>query len=223
MRLWIGAGLLILGALLFVDRLVPSANVPHLIAMWWPIVLVLFGVGGLIRLASHRPALLVPLAMTILGGALALRTTGVVPSSMDRFILPLLACMAGAGFLGFAAANRRKAADSPVAGRMTSIAESRKISWPHHERSLAQLVSVLSGCAVELPKPDGLKEARLEITAFGSAVDVVVPQGWRIEMSSRNILGRSRNRLSTVETDPSKPILIVESLVIGSGVTLIRP
>src|SRR5262249_27246368 len=43
---------------------------------------------------------------------------------------------------------------------MISVAESRTISWPHHEKSLAHLVAVVSGCVVELPKPDGLKEAR---------------------------------------------------------------
>jgi hypothetical protein len=189
-----------MGILLFLDQLMPSADLPHWVARLWPIVLVVVGVGGLLRLASHRPALLVPLAMSVLGVALLLRTTGVVPSSVDRFFWPLLVALAGGAILVYAVRSRRRVEDSTIVWRMVSIAQSRKISWPHHERSLAHLVTVVSGCVIELPTPNGLKEARLDITAFGSGVDVVVPHGWRVEMSSRDILGRSRNRLSTVET-----------------------
>jgi hypothetical protein len=222
LRLWIGAGLLGAGVLLLVDALIPSADVPRHVAQWWPLGLVILGVGGLIHIAWRRPAMLIPLAVVLVGSVLTLRTASIIPNSVDRFVLPILMSVAGAVVLSHFVARRRRKPDGPVVGRIVAVAEARRISWPHQEKSLAQLITVVSGCVVELPKPNGLSKARLEITAMFSGVEVLVPTGWRVEEDHRCIFGNVKE-LDANETDLARPLLQVESLVIGSRVVLARP
>ncbi|MFG1993781.1 hypothetical protein ACGFJ7_27775 [Actinoplanes sp. NPDC048988] len=219
LRLWIGAGLATLGLLLLAERAFPSANVLQQTSKWWPLALVALGLAGLIRLAGTRPALLIPLVTTVLGVVLVFRTTGVIPATVDKYVWPAVAAIAGVGILVYAIKNPQRVETLPAVRRIISVASPRRIAWPRHENALTHLIAVGSGCVVELPAPDGFKGARLEITAFGSAVDVLVPDGWRVDVDSQRLLGRSRNLVGE-DTDLAKPVLRVESLIIGSGVTL---
>src|SRR5919107_1308095 len=60
LRLWLGSGLAIFGGLWLWDRLSPSADVPGLVATWWPAALFAFGLLGVLRLLLHKPAAWIP-------------------------------------------------------------------------------------------------------------------------------------------------------------------
>lgn len=233
LRLWIGAGLLGAGVLFFVDALVPSAGVFRNAAHWWPLALVILGLAGLIRIAWRRPAMLVPLAVVVVGSLLTLRTAKIIPASADRFVLPTLTIAAGVAVLGHFVARRRRRTAGPVVSRIVAVAEARRISWPRQDptsdptseqatRALAQLITVASGCVIEVPAPNGVSKARLEITATFSGVEVLVPRGWHVKEDHRSILGQVKE-LASNDTDEGHPLLEVESLAIVSKVVLSRP
>ena len=221
LRLWLGSGLAIFGGLWLWARLSPSADVPGLVAMWWPAALFAFGLLGVLRLLLHKPAAWIPFLIMTVGYLLLLRTTGRLPDKVDLLFWPGLITVAGVALLIWW--WRRRPA-SPMIGRLTSIAEARRIAWPSpdHERSLAHLVAIVSGCEVRLTPAAGKTEARLEITAIGSGVEVVVPAGWQVKLDKREILGRCRD-LPDPELTPGLPELTVKALAIGAGIDLVRP
>ncbi|MEV6491005.1 hypothetical protein AB0M20_20685 [Actinoplanes sp. NPDC051633] len=222
LRLWLGTGLVIFGGLWLWDRLRPSADVPGMVATWWPAGLFLFGLLGVLRLLLRKPAAWIPFLIMTVGYVLLLRTTGRLPDKVDLLFWPGLLTVVGVALLIW---WWRQRPASPMIGRLTSIAEARRIKWPapEHERSLAHLVAIMSGCEVQLTPASGkTAEARLEITAIGSGVEVVIPTGWKVALHKREILGRCRD-LPDPDESTTSPVLTVKALAIGASVDLVRP
>jgi hypothetical protein len=222
LRVWIALGLLITGILLLVNLMDPAAHILPLLGRWWPVVLIALGLAGAIRVSLNRVVLLGPALLMALGGLILLITADPLPPSFNRFLVPLLLVAAGALWLTrLATAGRSK--QIPANSRLISVAESRQLQWPNHRNALGVLVAVVSGCAIAMRRPESIEDkVRLEINAIGSGIDVIIPDGWRVTLEARPVLGRCDDTVGNGEPDISGPELQIYALAVLSRIKVHR-
>ncbi|MEU6375120.1 hypothetical protein [Streptomyces sp. NPDC046909] len=192
LRIWIALALFGVGLTLLVDRLAPSARVLATVRHWWPLALVLLGVGGALRLlVATKNVLRGPMVVTVAGGLLLLVTLDPFSASVQPLLWPAALLAAGTAML-VALAVRASTADERLVTRLVSVAEGRRVVWPKGEFSLGTVTAVASGCVIDLSEArlqeirdadtDELLgyEARIDITAVLSGIDLMVPEGWRV-------------------------------------------
>ncbi|MER5504811.1 hypothetical protein ABT052_05705 [Streptomyces sp. NPDC002766] len=191
LRVWIALTLFGAGLVLLMDRLAPSAHVLTLVRRWWPLALVLLGVGGAIRLLlATKHVLRGPLFIAFTGGLLLLVTLDPFPESVRPLLWPLVLLTAGTAML-VALAVRPPRTQGSLVTRLVSVAEGRRVVWPQGEFSLGIVTAVASGCVIDLTAARLQEvldestlevrgyESRLDINAILSGVELLVPADWR--------------------------------------------
>jgi len=192
LRIWIALALFGVGFTLLVDRLAPSAHVFAILRHWWPLALVLLGAGGALRLlVATKNVLRGPIVVILTGSVLLLVTLDPLSASVRPLFWPAVLVVAGAGML-VAMAVRASTADGRLVTRLISVAEGRRVVWPKGEFSLGTVTAVASGCVIDLSEARLQElqdedtdevlgyEARIDITAVLSGIDLLVPAGWRV-------------------------------------------
>ncbi|MEU9382773.1 hypothetical protein AB0D38_18145 [Streptomyces sp. NPDC048279] len=188
LRIWIALALFAVGLTALVDRLAPSAHVLAALRDWWPLALVVLGLGGALRLLlATKNVLRGPLVVAVVGALLLVLTRDPLPPSVRPYVWPLALLFAGTFMLAGMAATTT-AARGLLVTRLVSVAEARRVVWPQGEFSLATVMAFASGCVIDLRKAQlhenvdangrAWREARLEVTAVLSGVDILVPHGW---------------------------------------------
>ncbi|MER6417971.1 hypothetical protein [Streptomyces sp. NPDC001137] len=225
LRIWIALALSAVGLTALVDRLAPSAHVLAVLREWWPLALVALGLGGALRLLlATKNVLRGPMTIALAGAVLLLVTRDPLPDSLRPYLWPLALLLLGTFMLAGMAATA-PATEGLLVTRLVSVAEARRVVWPRGEFSLATVTAVASGCVIDLrearlheTRDDELvwHEARLDVTAVLSGVDVVVPAAWDVQVERYS----SRWRQRPVEDNPvpEKPTLHIKALSLFGGV-----
>ncbi|MFF1441935.1 hypothetical protein [Streptomyces sp. NPDC058295] len=225
LRIWIALALSAVGLIALVDRLAPSAHVLAVLRDWWPLALVALGLGGALRLLlATRNVLRGPLVVALAGALLLLLTRDPLPDSVRPFLWPLALLLVGTFMLAGMAATS-PVTEGLLVTRLVSVAEARTVVWPRGEFSLATVTAVASGCVIDLrearlheTRADELvwHEARLDVTAVLSGVDVVVPPAWDVQVERYS--SRWRQQPVTDPPIPERPTLHIKALSLFGGV-----
>lgn len=217
----VGLALLGLGLAILIDTLAPQARVFEHAQQWWPALLIVAGLSGVVRLVATFNALRGPIFVMLVGAVLLLVTLPPLQSTVEPWIWPAVLIVAGAAILTRLAV-RQADSEEGLTVRRLHIATSHRRNWPMGKFSLAQLTVVASGQIVDLSKSNPLNdEARLDITAIASGVNLLVPTGWGVELDDPHvILGRYRP-IAFPKATPGKPILEVHALLILAGLQVI--
>lgn len=216
---WCALALLAAGFFVLVDRLAPAFGLLGRLAVWWPALLILLGVGGALRLAVARSVLRGPFIVTAVGAVLLLITLDPLPDALSPFIVPGVLVLAGVGYL-VRLATARPAGERLVA-RVVSVGVSRHVTWPPGRFSLGTITAIACGCVIDLSQAEPLDgRARLDITAVAGGVDLRVPAGWRVELdksTTRAVFGRPPEVQPLPGQQESGPVLVVYGLFVLSG------
>jgi hypothetical protein len=218
-RIWIAVALCVGGLAALIDQLAPSAQLFGLARDWWPMLLVLAGLGGAVRLLLEtRNVLRGPVFLTLAGMVLLLVTLDPLPSAVRPLLVPALLILLGGAMLVRLAAAGQEVPERAVT-RLVCIAEARRVAWPRGEFSLGTITTVASGCVIDLTRATPLDNvARLDITAALSGVDLRIPDGWRVTFDSHRVAGRCPGSADDRPGVPGAPTLEVKALVIGAGI-----
>ncbi|MFF4061136.1 hypothetical protein ACFYZ8_39295 [Streptomyces sp. NPDC001668] len=228
LRLWIALALSAVGLTALVDRLAPSAHVLAVLGDWWPLSLVALGLGGGLRLVlATKNVLRGPLVVAFAGVLLLFLTRDPLPDSARPYLWPLALLLAGT-FMLVGMAVTAPAADGLLVTRLVSVAEARSVVWPRGEFSLATVTAVASGCVIDLREARlhrtvdsngnvGL-EARLDVTAVLSGIDIVVPAGWELKVERYS--ARWRGPQPSAPDPPSTPTLHIKALSLLGGIEI---
>lgn len=228
LRIWIALALSAAGLTTLVDRLAPTAHVLAVLRDWWPLALVALGLGGALRLLlATKNVLRGPLAVALVGGLLLLLTRDPFPDSVHRYLWPLVLLLAGT-FMLVGMAIAKPSADGLLVTRLVSVAEARRVVWPRGEFSLATVMAVASGCVIDLRGAElhqtvdsngrvG-REARLDVTAVLSGIDIVVPADWDLKVERYSARWRRPRPLDP--GPPAKPTLHVKGLSLLGGIEI---
>jgi hypothetical protein len=225
LRVWIALTFFVIGMAALVDRLAPSAHVFAYARIWWPLLLVVLGVGGGIRLLATRNVLRGPVVLTATGLVLLLVTRDPLPPAVRPLLWPGLLVLAGTAMLvRLAIAAHAPAPRSALpprqqyAPRLVCVAESRRLAWPKGTFSLGIVTAVASGCEIDLRRARPLgAEVRLDITAFLSGVDLILPESWRVTYDTRSVGGHCPGPGDNRPGQAGAPQLQVHALVVGAG------
>ncbi|MFF8538515.1 hypothetical protein ACN6K9_001167 [Streptomyces sp. SAS_267] len=228
LRIWIALALSAAGLAALVDRLAPTAHLLTVLRDWWPLALVALGLGGTLRLLlATKNVLRGPLAVAFAGGLLLLLTRDPLPDSVRPYLWPLALLLAGT-FMLVGMAITTPSVDGSLVTRLISVAEARSVVWPRGEFSLATVTAVASGCVIDLRgarlhetvDSNGRvgHEARLDVTAVLSGIDIVVPADWDLKVERYSAGWRRPQPLAP--GPPAKPTLHIKGLSLLGGIEI---
>jgi hypothetical protein len=210
------------------DRLAPSAHVLAVLRDWWPLALVALGLGGTLRLLlATKNVLRGPLVVALVGALLLLLTRDPLPDFVRPYLWPLALLLTGT-FMLVGMAVAAPSADGMLVTRLVSVAEARSVVWPRGEFSLATVTAVASGCVIDLREARLHKtvdsndrvghEARLDVTAVLSGIDILVPTGWDLKVERYS--ARWRRLQPPDPGPPTKPTLHIKALSLLGGIEI---
>jgi len=213
-RSLVGAALVALGVVYLLDvaGVVEGGGV---VGRWWPVLLVAL---GLLQAYGERRFSAVAWVL-IAGGLLLLAvTTGVFGQTAWSVTWPILVVLAGAWLLSGWGRMRRGQIEDPEFSRL-SVFNSIKLASRAGALRRAALTAVFGKLRLDLTgarlDPAG---ARLSATSVFGHIDVIVPQGWAVEVRGLPIAGAWDDTVSRRGVGPDSPRLDVHVLVVLGGV-----
>ena len=215
-RILVGFVLITLGVLFLLDQsdVLDSGD---LIADWWPVV---FVVAGFLYLSFSPRHIMVPAVLVIIGIALLARSLDFVPDWVQAVFWPLVLVAiglwvmfgSGLGVTGMQPGNR---VNSLVAffGREV-VNESQQFGG-------GSIFTVFGATEVDLrrarPVPEG---AAMDVVVAFGGVDIVVPEGWRVEVKGIPLFGGWSNKTHRDLVGSDAPLLSIEALVAFGGLDI---
>ena len=215
-RLLVGFVLIALGVLFLLDQndVLDSGD---LISDWWPIV---FVVAGLLYVSLSPRHIMVPAVLVIIGLALLARSLDFVPDWLQTVFWPVVLVAIGLWVIfgtGFGSGSVQRG------DRVNSLVAffGREVSNESQQFGGGSVFTIFGGTDVDLrrarPIPDGA--AMDVIVAFGG-VDIVVPEGWRVDVKGIPLFGGWSNKTNREFAGIDAPVLSVEALVAFGGLEI---
>ena len=213
-RAVLGAALVALGAVYLLD-VAGVIEGGEVVGRWWPVLVVALGL--LQAYAEKRFSAVV--WVLVAGGLLLLAvTTGLFGRRAWSVTWPILVVLAGAWLLSGWGRLRRGQIDDPEFSRM-SVFNSVKLASRAYGLQRVSLTAVLGKLRLDLTgarlDPAG---ARLAATSLFGHIDVIVPEGWAVEVRGLPIVGAWDDTVSRRGLGPDSPRLEVHVLVVLGGV-----
>jgi len=213
-RALLGAALVALGAVYLLD-VAGVIEGGEVVGRWWPVLVVALGL--LQAYAEKRFSAVV--WVLVVGGLLLLAvTTGLFGKRAWSVTWPILVVLAGAWLLSGWGRLRRGQIDDAEFSRM-SVFNSVKLASRAYGLQRVSLTAVLGKLRLDLTgarlDPAG---ARLSATSLFGHIDVIVPEGWAVEVRGLPIVGAWDDTVSRRGLGPDSPRLEVHVLVVLGGV-----
>jgi len=213
-RALVGAALVALGAVYLLD-VAGVIEGGEVVGRWWPALLIALGLLQAYAQKRFSPVVWV----LVVGGLLLLAiTTGLFGRRAWSVTWPILVVLAGAWLLSGWGRLRRGQIDDPEFSRM-SVFNSVKLASRAPGLRRVSLTAVFGKLRLDLTgariEPAG---ARLSATSLFGHIDVIVPEGWAVEVRGLPIVGAWDDTVSRRGLGPDSPRLEVHVLVVLGGV-----
>lgn len=220
-RLVIGAALFIGGGLALVDTL-ELADTGEFISTWWPMVIVMFGLAGLIGQEGSRLGSAIVITVGVL---LQLGQLDVGDINWPSVIGPALLILIGVALL-----FRPRHVVGPF-GASSEVDNGEVLhtvalfsgSEPHVHSGAwrgGEATAIFGGVEVDLHDAVPAEGARLQATALFGGVEIHVPQGWDVVLNGTGILGGVGDERRNRTPAPGAPVLTVDATAIFGGVSV---
>ncbi len=208
-----GIVLVVLGAILIADK-AGNLNAGEVLKEWWPLALVL---AACLMAATKPHALVGPTVLGLIGLALLSRTTGFSDNTWWRYVGPTAIVLLGLLLLfghGRGPADIDDRVNTFVAFGGNSLA-SRSTAF-----SGGSIASLFGGTELDLRQAQLAPQARIDaFTAFG-AIEIVVPEGWRVQVRGLPLFGGIDNATTRDEILADAPSLDIGALVLFGGLEI---
>ncbi|MFH1330551.1 MAG: LiaF domain-containing protein [Actinomycetota bacterium] len=215
-RSLVGGALMALGAIFLLEA-AGVVEAGGLVGKWWP---GLFLALGVMQAFSEKRVGAVAVVLVVGGALLLTVSTGLLGSTAWAVTWPILVVLAGAWLLSGWGRQRRSACLDPEFSRLSVFNSVRVASRATALRRVA-LTAVFGKLRLDLTgahlDPAG---ARLSATSVFGHIDVIVPEGWAVEVRGLPIAGAWDDTVSRRGVGPQSPRLNVRVLVVIGGVEL---
>lgn len=213
-RTLVGAALVAVGAVYLLD-VAGVVEAGGVIGRWWP---ALFVALGLLQAYGERRFGAVAWVLIVGGLVLLTVSTGVFGETAWSITWPILVVLAGAWLLSGWGRLRRGQIEDPEFSRL-SLFNSMKVTSRSEGLRRASLTAVFGKLRLDLTgarlDPAG---ARVSATSVFGHIDVIVPQGWAVEVRGLPIVGAWDDTVSRRGVGPESPRLDVHVLAVLGGV-----
>lgn len=212
------AGLLFvtLGVILLLDQIGVVADAGAIIAAWWPLAIVLVGLGQA-TLSPRNPS--GGLVVAAIGGVLLLWSLDVVDSL--ALLLPLLLIALGIWLI--AGRIRTPAGAEQLAGHVsvTTVFGDRQLEGARGPFLGGDVTTVFGDVDLDLRHTEVDGEATLQTTTVFGDVDLVVPAHWQIKVTGPQIFGDVHVAEAT-GAEPDGPVLVLRMVTVFGDVDVRR-
>ncbi len=195
-RTWIGSVLVAFGLLWLLDA-AGLLDAGTLIGRWWPIAVIALGI---LAVAGGRRLAPGPVALILIGTALLISQLTIV--DLSRIVWPSVAIVIG-GWLLVDFARQRGDHPPNASDRQDVFAllggcevSNRSAHFRH-----ANVSAVFGGATLDLREAALQPGARVDALALFGGVEVIVPVGWRVELSGLPIFGGYSDKTSGQRQD----------------------
>ncbi|MBM3694498.1 MAG: hypothetical protein FJW79_00975 [Actinobacteria bacterium] len=213
-RSLVGGALMTLGVLYLLDA-VGVLDAGPVVSRWWPVLLVALGV---VQAASERRVSVVSGVLVVGGGLLLTVSTGLLGERAWGVAWPIVVTLAGAWLLTGWGRAHRAPGDDPRFARLSFINSVRLASRATALRRVV-LTAVFGKLRLDLTgarlHPAG---ARISAASVFGHIDVIVPEGWAVEVRGVPIAGAWDDTVSRRGVGPHSPRLRVHVLAVIGGV-----
>jgi len=211
-RLWIGLVLLAIGVFGVLDA-IGTLESSEVISRWWPVAVIGAGILGM---WSQRRVSIGSGLLTVFGFVLLIDT--LEWTTQDVLGPAFLVIIGLAVLLTATRGGRSKAREEsrPLAVFGGSTAKERSDHFTHGEAA-----ALFGGATLDLRDANIDEEATVDATAIFGAVDVLVPEGWRVSVGGLPIFGGYEDKTKGNGSLPADaPKLRVKATAIFGGVNV---
>jgi hypothetical protein len=202
-RILVGLAAVAVGSALFVDRLGGAAVVGGFLRRWWPLLLVVLGLGYLISTSSQRWAVVGPLMIIALGGVLLPFTLGAIDRDVFPMLWPAGILLAGAGLALIGADWGHEDLPSRNQFRRFVLLRGTRVASTASSFRRANITAVFASFQLDLRRATLRPGAVINVTAIFATVDVRIGRGVEVQLREPFVLDRRGLRLET--PSPSGP------------------
>jgi predicted membrane protein len=215
-RVLVGLALIGLGTLFLLDR-AGTLDAGEVIGDWWPVIIIAL---GLIQLAESPRSFLGPGIVIGVGVVLLLFSTDVVEGNVWNYLWPVILIVVGLAIIARRGGGSLPKGEGGDVIRASGIFGGPEVASTSQRFRGASLTAVFGGVSLDLrqarPAPEG---AAISCTALFGGIDIVVPRGWRVTVSSTPIFGGVDDQTDRRDPLPGDaPALHVDALAIFGGV-----
>lgn len=209
-RVFFGILIVTFGGLLLLDNL-DVLDAGDIIGTWWPVVII---IGGVMSYVANPRHWVVPLILVGGGGAVLLRTTGVVDTL--SVVFPVLVILIGVFLLfGRGFGSRRDEAGNTV--NNFNLFSGSELASQSSSFEGGSIGAVFGGAELDLTNATLAPDANLDVfTAFGG-VEITVPRGWRVDINGFPVFGGYDNVTVKDELPENAPVLTIDATVLFGG------
>jgi hypothetical protein len=218
LRLWLGSVLITLGIVWLLDAAgVLSADT--VIGRWWAIAVIALGLLALIGERRLAPG---PIILLLIGSVLLVNQLTSI--DIGGIVWGGVVIVIGAWLLiAFARPRTRDPRVSETQDVFALLGGSHSSNRSGHFRH-ADVSAVLGGATLDLREATPAPGARVDALALFGGVDVIVPTGWRVEVSGLPIFGGYQDKTGGDRgLEPDAPVLKVVATALFGGVEVKNP
>jgi hypothetical protein len=213
LRVWLAGVLITLGALWLLDAanvLDAGSTIDH----WWPVAVMALAVCAAV---AERRISLGPTVLFVIGALLLVAQLDV--AKIDAVVWPVVAILAGLWLLvnrsGWGR-SRDLTSDRPDVVAVLGGADTSARS--QHFRH-ANVSAVFGGATLDMREARLDPGATVDALALFGGVDLIVPQGWRVDLGGLPIFGGYDDKTTAAgDLSPDAPVLRVAATAIFGGV-----
>lgn len=222
-QLILGAGIVILGCLLFLANL----GYVHDRFIWklWPLILVGIGVSKLYPRREGRSPV-APAILIAIGTLLLLQNFNL--GRLDDLIPPVIIIGVGIFIVTHGLKRQRgvpdhlAASDDFLSGSAIFGGVSRRLASPNFQGG--ELTSIFGGFEADLSKARLEGSARLDVFILFGGAELRVPEGWDVSVKATAALGgiddKTYHRQPPAEGEAPRPRLVITGLVLFGGLEI---
>lgn len=215
MRIWFACLLIALGGLWLFDA-AGTIDAGATIDQWWPVAILVLSV---VAAVTERRLSLGPAMLFVVGVLLLVDQLDAV--DVGAYVWPVIAVLAGIWLLVSHARTAQfrehgGARQDVVALLGASESKNRSDHFRH-----ANVSAVFGGATLDMRGAHPDPGASVDALAVFGGVDLVVPDGWRVQMSGLPIFGGYEDKTRrTIDLGPDAPTLKVAATAVFGGVTV---
>jgi predicted membrane protein len=216
-RILLGGVVITLGVLVLLDA-AGQIDAGKAISNWWPVVVIAIGA---LQLVERRRSSTGPLILIAIGVVLLLFATDAVSENGRDYVWAIVLILAGLLIIAHWRGRPVPLGTEPSeVVRATGVFGGPKVASSSQSFRGASLTAIFGGVTLDLrsarPAPGG---AAVNATAVLGGIEVLVPEGWQVEVSGTPILGGIEDKTDhSHPAQPDAPRLEVDALSVLGGV-----
>lgn len=212
----LGTILIVLGILFIIDN-TSSFGLSGIIHLWWPLLIVLF---GLHLFTKKNPSYMTSFFITAIGILLLAQKLDLLRGDFGDIFWPLVIVAVGISFLfprwGFHSRKHKNSEGTDINSVFGSI--NRKIDDKNFKGAN---ISVIFGSAeIDFSNAEIDKEAVLNVDSAFASLVIFVPTNWNIEIKGSPIFGSISDKRRHKEITENSPRLKINNSIVFGGMEI---